>query len=242
MMNSTGTKWKNRHELPVLRKLNFNIDIDRLRSELQTFSTGKIWDSLGSDYVSLCETHTRLPKMFFKEEELVGANHICDLDWEKTSYQQLSLTEYDADFSLEKRKEKSGSVWDNRIAKKNTHADERWFSKIKQDVPPYIQTILATIKGAHRARFAQLAPMSSVKPHIDYDSLYSIRIHFAVETNSECFNGGWDSAGNEVKMHIPADGSAWLVNPGLKHYAENGGATPRNHLIISVDSQDLISL
>ena len=56
---------------------------------------------------------------------------------------------------------------------------------------------------------------------------------------NKCFNGGWDKSGNEVKQHIPADGSVWLVNPGVKHYAVNGGNTARNHLIISLDSQDL---
>lgn len=232
--------WKNRHELPVLKRLDLTFDIERLRREVRAFESGKVWDGLGSDYASLCETHTRLPRMFFAEEELAGVNHVCDLDWTRTSYQQLSLTEFEENFCLESRAEESGSVWDRRIAKGRPDADERWFRKLKTDVPPYLAEVLASIKGAHRARFARLAPGRRVKPHIDYDTLYGIRLHIALETNAGCTNGGWDKNGRETRAHIPADGSVWFVNPGVKHDAVNDGDTPRNHLIISVDSQALL--
>jgi hypothetical protein len=236
-MNNT---WKGRYELPVIARLNIDFDIKRLKDELKQFASDKIWDGLGSDYAHMCETHTRLPQMFFKEEELAGVNHVCELDWEHTSYQQLSLTEFDDSYSLDKREEKSGSAWDTRIAKHDAKADERWYRKVKDDVPPYLREVLATFKGAHRSRFANLAPYSEVKPHIDYDTLYGVRLHIALDTNDQCFNGGWDKDGNEVKYHIPADGSVWFVNPGVKHYAINNGATPRNHLIISMDSQEML--
>ena len=232
--------WKSRYELPVIQKLNINFDINKLKSELKQFSKNKVWDGLGSDYANMCETHTKLPKMFFKEEELKNIDHICDLDWEKSSYQQLSLTEFDENYNLSKRKEKSGSAWDNRIAKKDPKADERWYGKIKDDVPTYLKEILNNFKGAHRTRFANLAPKSEVKPHIDYDTLYGVRLHIALSTNNECSNGGWDKSGNEISYHIPADGSVWFVNPGVKHYAKNNGSTPRNHLIISMDSQEIL--
>lgn len=232
--------WKGRYELPVIKRLNIGFDITRLKSELEQFQQNKVWDGLGSDYASLCETHTKLPRMFFKEEELEGIECVCDLDWEKTSYQQLSLTEYDDSYDLSQRIEKSGSVWDDRIAKHKTEADERWFRRVKDDVPPYLREVLSAFPGSHRARFANLAPQSKVKPHIDYDTLYGIRLHIALTTNDQCYNGGWDKDGNEVKYHIPADGSVWFVNPGVRHYAVNDGETARNHLIISLDSQQIL--
>lgn len=233
--------WKGRYELPVIAPLNIRFDIDRLRAELKQFAGDKVWDGLGSDYAHMCETHTRLPKMFFKEEELEGIDHVCELDWTNTSYQQLSLTEYDENFDLSKREEKSGTVWDNRIAKHDTKADERWYRKVKDDVPPYLKEILTTLRGSHRARFANLAAYSTVKPHIDYDTLYGVRLHIALSTNEHCYNGGWDKDGTEFKYHIPDDGSVWFVNPGVKHYALNDGPTSRNHLIISMDSQEFLN-
>lgn len=235
-------RWKGRHELPVIRRLDYRFDIDRLRSELKQFEANKVWDGLGSDYAHMCEIHTKLPKMFFKEDELAKVDNICDLDWEHASYQQLSLTEFNDEYDISQRTEMSGSRWDTKIAKQDSKADERYYNKIKSDVPPYLKEILSTFKGSHRTRFAKLAPMSSVKPHIDYDTLYGVRLHIALETNDKCYNGGWDKNGNEVVEHIPADGSVWFINPGVKHYAINNGETPRNHLIISIDSQEHINV
>ena len=236
-----STNWKGRHELPVIARLDYRFDIDRLKKELNEYSYNKIWDGLGSDYAHMCETHTKLPKMFFKEEELENVDCVCDLDWEQSSYTQLSLTEYDEKFDLSKRTELSGSAWDTRVAKKDTRADERWYRKVKDDVPIYLREILSTFKGAHRTRFANLAPNSEVKPHIDYDTLYGVRLHIALETNDDCYNGGWDKDGKEYREHIPADGSVWLVNPGVKHYAVNAGKSSRKHLIISLDSQSVLN-
>jgi hypothetical protein len=235
-----STSWKGRYELPVIARLDYRFDINRLREELRQFAENKVWDGLGSDYAHMCETHTKLPKMFFKEEELEGVDCVCDLDWEQTSYQQLSLTEFDETYDISKRTEKSGSAWDTRIAKKDPKADERYYGKVKDDVPEYLKELLATFSGAHRTRFAALSPNSEVKPHIDYDTLYGVRLHIALETNDDCYNGGWDKDGVEHKQHIPADGSVWFINPGVKHYAVNGGTTSRNHLIISIDSQESI--
>lgn len=232
--------WKGRYELPVIARLNIGFDIDRLRNELKQYSADKVWDGLGSDYADMCVAHTKLPAMFFTDEELNNVNHVCDLDWEKTTYKQLSLTEYDDTYDISQRTEKSGTAWDTRIAKKDSHADERWYRKFKDDLPSYLREVLTFFPNFHRSRFALLAPHNQVKPHIDYDTTYGIRLHIALETNSECYNGGWDKDGNEIKYHIPADGSVWFINPGVKHYAVNGGDTPRNHLIISLDSQELL--
>jgi hypothetical protein len=237
-----STTWKSRYELPVIGRLNIRFDIERLRSELNQFSEGKIWDGLGSDYADMCETHTKLPSMFFTKEELNNVDCICDLDWESASYRQLSLTEYDSSYDITHRTEKSGTVWDTRIAKHDTKADERWYRKFKSDLPPYLKEVLSNFNNFHRTRFAVLQPGNKIKPHIDYDTTYGIRLHIAIETNEGCFNGGWDVTGREIKEHIPADGSVWFINPGVKHYAENNGKAPRNHLIISVDSQEIIKL
>ena len=234
-------KWKKRSELPVLKKLDLTVDVDRIREELQQFEAGKTWDGLGFDYMHMCETHTKLPKMFFNKEELEAVdNNVCELDWETASYQQLSIVEYDDTFDLSQREQQSGTVWDKRIAKNDPAADERWYRKVKADVPDYLREVYQMFPGAHRTRFARLAPHSNIKPHIDYDTQYGIRLHVAIETNDECFNGGWDKDGNEIKYHIPADGSVWFINPGYKHYAVNNGDTPRDHLIISIDSQDVL--
>lgn len=234
------TKWKTRYELPVIKKLDIKFDIERIKKEFEIYERDKIWDAFETDYVNMSNSYA-LPKMFFKDEELEGVDELVELDWEKSSYRQLSLTEYEPSYSLDQRVEKSGTNWDTRIAKHNTKADERWFRKIKKDVPSYLEEILNYFDGkAHRSRFARLAPHSEIKPHVDYDTIYGVRLHMAIETNELCFNGGWDENEKEFKFHIPADGHVWFINTGVKHFAFNNGDTPRIHLVMSVDSQNIL--
>ena len=56
--------------------------------------------------------------------------------------------------------------------------------------------------------------------HIDYDWRY----HVPIMTNKECFL----EYENE-KIHLPADGHAYIVNAGFMHSFCNGGSTPRYH-------------
>src|SRR5690606_9545729 len=177
--------WKNRFDLPVMARLPIQIDIDKLKAEMKDFIHNRSWDGLGAEYSSLCESHQRLPKMFFTREELELHGCISDLNWEYSSYKQLALTEFDKNYSLSNRTEMSGSLWDTRIAKKNPKADERWFRKKVKNLPPYMSEIIDQLGGVHRSRIAALAPGARVKPHIDYDTLYGIRLHIALETNSE---------------------------------------------------------
>ena len=231
---------KTRHELPVLKKLNIRFDIDKLKESYKQFVQNKEWDGFSRDYSSLYNSHNSLPPNFFGEKELKNIGNISDVDWKKTSYKQISLTEFDDEFSLEDRKEGSHSKWSKRVVKNNPKADERWFRKIKPNVPDYLQYILNTMEGAHRTKFACLMPNSSIKPHIDFDTTYSIRLHIAIDTNDKCVIGGWDKKGKLSVAHIPADGSVWFLNPGVRHFAENKGNQPRVHLIFSVESQKLL--
>jgi quercetin dioxygenase-like cupin family protein len=53
--------------------------------------------------------------------------------------------------------------------------------------------------------------------------------------------GGIDPiTGNPDERHFPTDGSVWFINPGVKHWATNDGDAERVHLILSVDSQDIL--
>ena len=46
--------------------------------------------------------------------------------------------------------------------------------------------------------------------------------------------------GEDHQVHWPADGSVYFLNQGLKHGVYNGSDIERVHLIINMDSQDLI--
>lgn len=237
--------WKKRTQLPVYKQLTqFKFDPEKLVQAYEEYTSNKVWDGLGNEYSNMCETYTKLPSMFFKEEELEDVECIKDLDFTKTSYKQISLVDFDENFELDQRTEKSGTRWDTTIAKGNKHADERFFRKRHADVPEYFQYVLDTIGKdiVHRTRFANLAPKSQVKPHIDYNTEYGIRLHIPIITNDGCTFGGIDAiTGEAQERHFPADGSVWFINPGVKHWAKNDGDEERIHLIISVDSQEILN-
>lgn len=235
-------KWRTRKELPVAARLPVQFDPTKLLSAFNQFSASRRWDSLGSEYINLCETHTRLPSMFFNEQELANVSHLCEMDWEKASYQQLSLTEMNPLYSLDQREQKSHSVWDQRVAKGQTGADERWYRTRLSELPEYFHEVLDKLgtKTAHRSRFAKLQAGARVKPHIDYDTTYSIRVHIPIITNEHCLFGGLNWNGEPETYHMPADGTVWFINPGVKHWAENLGNEDRVHLIVSIDSHDLL--
>lgn len=234
--------WLDRNQLPVAKRLNLNFCAKDLLESYEHFSRQKKWDGLGQEYSGLCETHTRLPKMFFSQEDLKGVEAICDIDWETASYTQMSLTDWDPSYSLEKRTEMSGSDWDKRIAKRNTKADERWYRKKVSNIPSYLESVIQSCGGesVHRVRFAKLSKQSAIKPHIDYDTTYGVRLHIPIITNEKCYLAGIDSNGKEQKFYMPADGGVWFVNPGLRHWAVNDSNEDRIHLILSVDSQKIL--
>jgi hypothetical protein len=235
--------WRSRKELPVFKKLpQFRFDSKLLVEAYKEYTAKKTWDSLGNEYSNMCETYTKLPSMFFKEEELEGIEHVCDIDWTQASYQQISMVDFDESYSLDQRTEMSGTRWDNIVAKNNPKADERFFRKRHDDLPEYFHYVLDTLGASivHRTRFAKLAPRSQVKPHIDYNTEYGVRLHIPIITNEGCSFGGIDAAGEKRETHMPADGSVWFINPGVKHWACNDGDSERVHIIVSVDSQEIL--
>lgn len=93
--------------------------------------------------------------------------------------------------------------------------------------------------GPGRIKVSFMAPGSEVKRHIDMDSTLVLKVHVPLITNDDCYF----YVGNpEQKFHMPADGTAQILNVGLPHRVENNGSTDRFHLIMNVYQQDLNAL
>ena len=158
-------------------------------------------------------------------------------------YKQLSLTEFDGD-----RPERN-TVNDTKFStyRKSTNTsdaaydpvmDERRYTKRKDICTGYWNTILDTFHApVTRTRFALMAPGHHIKPHIDYNTTYSIRVHIPTVTNENAVMCVKTKDGVQ-KMHMPADGGAYFLNTGMTHWAENNGEEGRIHLVISLNGQD----
>ena len=62
--------WKKRAELPVYKQLTkFQFDPKLLVEAYEEYTSNKEWDGLGNEYSNMCQTYTKLPSMFFKDED-----------------------------------------------------------------------------------------------------------------------------------------------------------------------------
>lgn len=76
-----------------------------------------------------------------------------------------------------------------------------------------------------RTRLLMIAPNSNpVRSHSD--GARTIRLHIPIETSQ----AAWFAIDGR-QYHLPADGSAYLINTSLMHQVGNAGEVPRTHLV-----------
>lgn len=146
----------------------------------------------------------------------------------KSPYKQIAFTEYNP--------QEEDRVYDKKLPK--SRLDERHYNKIRDWVKgTYIEEVINSFKGeTHRARVAVMEPGCYIKPHIDYNTDYSVRYHIPLTTNKDC-GFSVEKDGETIYQHM-APGEVWFLNQGLKHSAWNKGNTTRSHIIISVNGQE----
>lgn len=80
-----------------------------------------------------------------------------------------------------------------------------------------------------------------IGPHTDQSSnAYAVRLHIPLITNEGC-TVNWYAEPSDYSVHLPADGSAYLLRTNIYHDAYNHGITPRYHFIAEVyDTQHMV--
>jgi len=116
--------------------------------------------------------------------------------------------------------------------------DERNYTELEEWAKgTYIEEVLNLFSEPTRTRFCVIEPGGYIKPHIDYNTDYSVRYQIPITTNDWCHVGVQRKGESPDLVHLPADGSVWFMNQGYNHAAWNMGKTDRIHLIICVNSQ-----
>lgn len=223
-------KWKNRKELPDLIKLDLQVDIERLRSEISALDD-HAWNACISGELETLRKKwgERLSRVAYGK-----TNEEIDIDgkqYDMIGYQQLSLTSFNPDWEIRKDRN-SNTLWDKQYLGGKKELDQRAYNKLHDYIPEYLHEILKSFgPNLTRVGLARLLPGEEIKPHRDFDPTFSTRFHIAIETNEKAvFNG----------VHIPADGYVWFANTGVNHWVKNDGETPRTHLIFNMDGQELL--
>jgi len=220
--------WKNRNELPSLVKLNLQVDIEKLRNEILEYISKQKDSMEDGPYKNLRDAYGyNLTPAAYNGKTNDEVDH--NFDWNRIPYKQIAVTEFDEDYIVREDRN-SGKRYDRGFMKNDKRFDERAYSKIKDDVPPYLREVISKF-GPHTARvcIATTEPGGGIQPHRDYDTTFCTRYHIAINTNE-------NATVNDI--HLPADGYAWFLNAGKNHWVKNEGDTSRTHLLIMVDGQE----
>lgn len=225
-----------RRHFPLFGRTLIRFDIEKVREEMVKISLINGWNDMTRDSElvrDLIHGRDRLIEKFQDE------------DGTYSSYHQILLTEFNQSAVQMDEPDLAGA------SKFTTYKADSLRSSAKLDESKYnfprpflsempeLSRILAFFGSRlMRARFAKISPGFKIKPHIDYDTTYGIRLHMAVQTNSLAKIFARRSQKDSFEQfHIPADGFLYFVNAGFEHYAGNEGDSDRVHLVLSVLGQ-----
>ena len=106
--------WKDRKELPSLKKLNLKFDVDKLREAVRAVED-KDWNAcIGGALNDLREVYgNKLSKIAYNRH---NADIDVDDDWKNYSYQQLALTEFNPSYTIREDRN-SGTRYDRSFMK-----------------------------------------------------------------------------------------------------------------------------
>lgn len=233
----------NRKQLPLVAKLN-NITVDvnsivehcRLNGLLDSQNYNDIKYSANSKHQAFLVSNEFCKTNFFTETEA------STMEGEK--YKQLYLTDFDETKASGKVSLHGTNIFER--TKRLDPSDPRYLPEAdelnygvrnKYATGPF-EDILDQFKGKiTRVRLAFLTPGFSIKPHVDYDPSYITRFHIPLITN-EGVTMGFSKNNEDRSFHMPADGSVYFFNSGIKHWVDNNGTEARLHLIIDTHGQE----
>lgn len=239
---------KTRKQLPPFGKISLSFDI----TQLQMFcrENGFCDYSKYNDikYSSNSRHQKFLVANSFNKESFFKESDAPFLEGEK--YKQLYLTDISQDkcTTAEEKLLNNLSIH-TRMKRLNPQrpeyvpeADELMYTQRNENVKGLFAEILDQFKSqVTRVRLAALMPQFEIRPHIDYDPSYITRYHIPIFTNSEVKFGVKSSSGS-IEFTMPADGSVYFLNTGLKHWVKNEGSDPRLHLIVDTHGQNDLKL
>lgn len=216
---------KRREELPFFKKLPYKFDVDRILKDFDLIKDKNDDLTIEGGYGDL--VGSKAPKL----ENAFGIGKYTEYvdGMVKGDYTQVGMTQYNPDAVNR----------EYNIKISNKRPDERHYNALRPELEgSYIQEVMNTFRGeATRTRIAILKPGAAIKPHIDYNTDYSVRYHIPLKTNNLCGFDNVDKQGNREEIHMGL-GECWFLNQGFRHSAWNNGDTERWHLIVSVLTQE----
>lgn len=247
MASSEISMKKTREHLPLFKVLpRAPIDIKELQRQIKGFgyddyASYKDMD-FGGEFVHLCNQYSETHAKFINDEESKNPRG----HFNGQMYRQLAITSFDHKTypgidlmaPISDRRKAIRSACNKNSPDYCPQLDERNYCIPNSLAKGMLLDILGSFKAKFtRTRLAVLMPGFKGKPHIDYNTDYSIRVHIPIFTNEDCT---FNYVTNEglVTQQMPADGRMWYINTGYTHYVSNNSTEPRLHLVINLESQE----
>lgn len=251
---------KKRHHLPLMAKLDLQIDIERLRKEFYDFGYDDWSKYDGLNYNKNQEDGLVVRRVlleYFLTDEEIKQREGQNIAEGGEAYKMLCLTEFNGDPQKESRNLANKLEYKNldprslarRLEKISdpSHpdyvpiADEKRYDKRNKYCKGYVAEIMDLLeeKIGHvaRSRFAVLKAGENIKPHLDINTDKAVRIHIPLITHHDCVFGVQGKT-RTVEEHMPADGSVWFINQGYRHWVNNPSPIDRVHLVFVITGQD----
>ena len=253
---------KKRQYLPLMAKLNFKVDIDRLVKEFYEFGYDdwSIYNGLsyGTNTEDGLVVRRVLLEYFLTDEE--KAERVDKLIAEGgEAYKMLCLTGFNGDTTISSKgladKLKNSGMTPQQFARKlekisdpshpdySPIADEKLYDKRNKFCKGYVAEVMDMLedKIGHvaRSRYAVLKAGEEIKPHLDINTDKAIRIHIPLLTHPDV-KIGVKGKHREVVKNLEADGSVWFLNQGYSHWVKNDSNMDRVHLVFVVTGQNEI--
>lgn len=188
-----------------------------------------------------------------KHQAFVVSNEFCKTNFfteteapvmEGERYKQLYLTDFDESKASEKVRLHSTNIFER--TKRLDPDDPRYLPEAdelnygvrnKYASGPFAEILDKFKSKVTRVRLAYLTAGFQIKPHVDYDPTYITRYHIPLITNNGVIMG-FTHKNVDHLYHMPADGTIYFFNSGIKHWVKNNGTENRLHLIVDTHGQD----
>lgn len=236
----------NRKQLPFVAKLN-NIKVDVPRV-LEYCRENDLLDI--NKYNDIKYSADSKHQAFVVSNEFCKTNFFTESDapnMEGERYKQLYLTDFDESKASDKVSLHSTNIFER--TKRLDPNDPRYLPEAdelnygvrnKYATGPFAEILDMFKSKITRVRLAFLTAGFTIKPHVDYDPTYITRYHIPLITNNDVIMG-FSHKGQDYLYQMPADGSVYFFNSGIKHWVENNGSDARLHLIVDTHGQDDLS-
>lgn len=251
---------KKRQHLPLMAKMDFKVDVDRLLKEFYEFGYDNYENYNGLSYGNNTEdglvVRRVLLEYFLTDEEKKEREGKLVAEGGE-AYKMLCLTEFNGDPEAASQgladKLASSELTPQQFARRmekisdpshpdySPIADEKLYDKRNEYCKGYVAEVMDMLeeKIGHvaRSRYAVLKAGEEIKPHLDINTDKAVRIHIPLITHEDV-TIGVKGKKREVVKHMAADGSVWFMNQGYTHWVKNDSNVDRVHLVFVVTGQE----